>query len=283
MAVYLGQDMVTPVGGFADSDGPVFGDKTITQNGTYHASDDGYDGYESVTVDVRAEVVYDTPTIEVSSGGLITASANGKSSTSQLSTQAAKTVAPSETEQTAVASGKYTTGDVKVGAISSTYVGSGITRRTADDLTVDGPNVTAPAGYYDTEQSTAVATGSVTVNTPTVSSSGLITASASVTPGYVGGVPQSKTLQLSVQASKTITPNGSQQTAIPSGTYATGNVIVSAVPTETKTVSENGSYQPTSGKYFSSFTVNIPIQHYYTGSTDPSSSLGANGDIYLKA
>lgn len=29
-------------------------------------------------------------------------------------------------------------------------------------------------------------------------------------------------------------------------------------------------------------TGNVVIQHYYTGSTNPSSSLGENGDIYLK-
>lgn len=30
-------------------------------------------------------------------------------------------------------------------------------------------------------------------------------------------------------------------------------------------------------------TGNLVIQHYYTGSSDPSPSLGQDGDIYLKA
>lgn len=47
-------------------------------------------------------------------------------STLGLTAQAAKTVAPTESEQTVVTSGAYTTGAVKVGAISATYVGSGI-------------------------------------------------------------------------------------------------------------------------------------------------------------
>ena len=64
-----------------------------------------------------------TPTISVSSAGLITASATQtegfvvggtKSATKQLSTQAAKTVTPSTSNQTAVASGKYTTGAITV-------------------------------------------------------------------------------------------------------------------------------------------------------------------------
>lgn len=72
------------------------------------------------------EPTYDTPTITVSSGGLITASANGKSNTSQLTTQSAKTVTPSESSQTAVASGRYTTGAVTVAAIPSDYIGSAV-------------------------------------------------------------------------------------------------------------------------------------------------------------
>lgn len=64
-----------------------------------------------------------TPEISVSSGGLITASATQtggfvasgtKKATSQLTVQAAKTVTPGTSDQTAVASGRYTTGAVKV-------------------------------------------------------------------------------------------------------------------------------------------------------------------------
>lgn len=71
-----------------------------------------------------------TPSITVSSTGLISASATQtagyvaagtKSATKQLSAQAAKTITPSSSEQTAVAAGKYTTGAVKVAAIPSTY------------------------------------------------------------------------------------------------------------------------------------------------------------------
>ena len=69
----------------------------------------------------RVEVA--APTIDVSAGGLITATTEQekgyvpggtKSSTKQLTTQAAKTVTPGTTNQTAVASGRYTTGAVTV-------------------------------------------------------------------------------------------------------------------------------------------------------------------------
>lgn len=69
------------------------------------------------------EVAQATPTINVSAGGLVTASVNqaggivpagSKSATDQLATQAAKTVTPTTTAQTAVSAGVYTTGAVTV-------------------------------------------------------------------------------------------------------------------------------------------------------------------------
>lgn len=68
---------------------------------------------------------------------------------------------------------------------------------------------------------------------------------------------------LVAQASKTITPTSSEQTAVLSGRYTTGAVKVAAVPTETKTVNENGTVTPSSGKFLSSVTVSIPT---YDGS-----------------
>lgn len=81
----------------------------------------GADG--SIVTGTLPEVIQATPTISVSSGGLITASAKqsggivaagSKSTTKQLTTQGAKTVTPTTTNQTAVASGRYTTGAVQV-------------------------------------------------------------------------------------------------------------------------------------------------------------------------
>lgn len=125
-----------------------------------------------------------TPTISVNSSGLVTSSVSTSrsvtptisagyvdtgtagtitvsgSNTSQLTTQGAKTVTPNETQQTAVSSGKYVTGDVKVAAISNTYVGSGIARHDSQDLTSSGATVTAPAGYYAQAASKAIENGS---------------------------------------------------------------------------------------------------------------------------
>ena len=87
----------------------------------------GYTAHKADGSPITGEYVeptptYDTPSINVSTGGLITASANGKSNTKQLATQSAKTVTPTKSEQTAVATQTFTTGAIKVGAIPSDYI-----------------------------------------------------------------------------------------------------------------------------------------------------------------
>lgn len=80
-----------------------------------------------------SEVTQATPSISVSSSGLITASATQsggivtagtKSATKQLTTQAAKTVTPGASAQTAVSSGVYTTGAVTVAGDSNLVAGN---------------------------------------------------------------------------------------------------------------------------------------------------------------
>ena len=70
------------------------------------------------------------------------------------------TVTPSESVQTFNASSVDGYKPVTVNAISSTYVGSGITRRSSTDLTASGATITAPAGYYSAAASKSVASGS---------------------------------------------------------------------------------------------------------------------------
>lgn len=86
---------------------------------------------EKVTGTMSA-VTQATPAITInSSTGLITTtatqtagyvSAGTKSDTKQLTVQAAKTIIPTKSSQTAVASGIYTTGAVTVAAIPDTYI-----------------------------------------------------------------------------------------------------------------------------------------------------------------
>ena len=175
-----------------------------------------------------------------------------------------KTVNPSETQQSVTADSGYSgLGTVTVTAIPSNYVGTGVAQRTSSDVTMSGATVTIPTGYYGTAASKTV--GSTTHPAPTVSvntSSGLITASHTQSAGYVSGGTTSTELQLNTQEGITITPTTSAQTAVAADTYTLGAVTVAAIQTEAKTITENGTVTPSSGKYLSSVTVNVP-----TGST----------------
>ena len=179
-------------------------------------------------------------------------------------------VSPTEEEQTLSTNGLMMTSDVTVDAIPPTYIGSDIPQRTGADVSVSGATVSFPEGYYAEGESKTVQSGSATTPTggitanPTisVSDSGLISASVtkseSITPivseGYVTSgtagtitFSGSSTSQLSTQGSSTITPTKSEQTAVTSGKYTTGDVKVGPIPSQyivpegTKSIDANGT------------------------------------------
>lgn len=96
----------------------------------------------------------------------------------------------------------------------------------AGDLTVSGAGIIVPAGYYAEQVSKEVPAAAQAVPTISVSSAGLITASAAQEAGYVAAGTKSATKQLTTQAGKTVTPGTTQQTAVASGRYTTGTVYV---------------------------------------------------------
>lgn len=103
---------------------------------------------------------------------------------------------------------------------------NGIAVKTSSNMTTSGATVTAPAGYYKTAQSKSVSTATQATPSITVSSTGLITASATQSAGYVAAGTKSATSQLSAQAATTITPGTSNKTAVAAGKYTTGAVTV---------------------------------------------------------
>lgn len=122
------------------------------------------------------------------------------------------------------------------------YTGS-IETQTADALSASGDTVTVPAGYYASQATKAVSSGSATApstisgTSATVSTGSntiTLSKSVSVTPvvsaGYVasgtaGNASVSLTASVTTKAAATITPGTSNQ-EIASGTYLTGKQTI---------------------------------------------------------
>lgn len=134
---------------------------------------------------------------------------------------------------------------------------------------------------------------SVSTGTNTLTLSKQITITPYVEPGYISSgeateCSVSLTASVTTKGTATITPTKSAQT-IASGTYLTGTQTIAAIPAAYQDVTgvTASASDVVSGKDIvnSSGTVvhgSLVIQHYYTGSSAPSSSTGANGDIYLQ-
>lgn len=146
------------------------------------------------TATTPTDTITATPAIQINSAGLITATNNASksitpvvtagyvstgiagtisvngSNTLQLSTQASQTITPTEETQTAVSSGKYTTGDVFVGPISSTYVGSAIPRNDDDNIHLTDNMINVDRGYYDEDGTKIIPVGTVTSGTASITS-----------------------------------------------------------------------------------------------------------------
>lgn len=253
----------------------VSGSETKTSNGTYDVTN-------------LAELV-----VNVSGGGSPTIQS--------------LSVTPTESEQTFNNSSVDGYKPVTVEAISSTYVGSGITRRDSTDLTASSATVSVPAGYYEEAGSKSVASGSATgpsslsgssatistgTNTITLTKTG-VTTTPTVSAGYVSSATASTatvtlTASVTTKAAATYHPSTTAQ-SIASGTYLTGAQTIAAVTTTNLSASNIVSGvtikvgDSSDDDCVASVTGNVVLQNYYTGSSAPSSSLGSNGDLYLQS
>lgn len=244
----------------------------LTANGATVTAPAGY--YAEAASKSVATATQATPTVTINkTTGVVTGSATQtagyvvagtKSGTLNLTTVNGSTITPTESEQTAVAADRYTLGAVKIGAISSTYIGSDID--TDPTPTASGAVVTIPTGYYSEDTTKSVVT--TTHPDPTVSintTTGLITASHAQTAGYVSAGTTTKTSQLTTKAAATITPTESEQTAVNANVYTLGTVKVGAI---SSTYVGSGITQRSSTDLTASgATVTVPAGYYNAQAT----------------
>ena len=179
---------------------------------------------------------------------------------------------------------------VTVNPISSTYVGSGIMQRSSTDLTASGDTVTVPSGYYASQATKAVASG--TAGTPSATKGSVSNHAISVTPsvtnttGYITGGTKTGTA-VSVSASELVSGT---YTVDSSGTKDVTNYASASVPAMTLPSSTSNSGSGTFKIAVTSSTdgtlkyINIPTgynntaQHYQIDSVFQNSlSITENG------
>lgn len=216
------------------------GTKTITANGTGIS----VSGYSTVDVNV--------PT-----------SSSGEY-------QAKTGITPTESSQTITPDSGYDAlSSVQINAISSTYVGSGITRRSSTDLTASGAAVTVPAGYYSEQASKSVST----MTLPT-------SASSSATSGYASKATIGRS-------------TSNQYINIPAGyNSAGGYYTISATPNGTATapasISGSSATVSTGTNTLTltktvSVTPNVSTAGYISAGTAGNSSVSLTASVTTKA
>lgn len=223
--------------------------QTVTPTNSYHYLD-------SVTVDpIPPEYVVPSGTLSITSNGTADCTAYAavdvavSGGSPNLQTKS-KSYTPTETAQSesVTADAGYDgldTVSVSVGAISSTYVGTGITRRDSTDLTASAETVNVPAGYYENAASKSLTTVTHPSPTVNVSNTGLCTASHTQSTGYVTGSTTTAQTQIATTPATTYHPSTTNQT-ISIGRYLTGTQTITAV-----------THNLTADKIVSGFTAKI--------------------------
>lgn len=174
----------------------------------------------------------------------------------------------------------------KVAFVNGAQVTGTIVTKTASDLTASGAVVTVPAGYYASQATKSVGTGSakppasisgssatVSTGSNTLTLSKTISVTPTVTAGYVsagtaGNVSVSLTGSVTTKAAATITPGTSNQT-IAAGTYLTGaqtiagnaNLVAANIKKDVSIFGVTGSYVGGGSNNIQSYLI---TRHQYT-------------------
>ena len=291
--------------------------KTVspTESQQVVAPDTGYDNLAQVTVNAVSSTYVGSGIDRNDSTDLTASGATVTVPAGYYAEQATKSVA-SGTAGTPTAS----KGTVSNHAISVTpsvtntagYISGGTKTGTAVSVSaselVSGTKTISSSGITDVTNyaSASVAAGtakapttisgssaSVSTGTNTLTLTKTVSVTPTVTAGYISSGTAtdssvSLTASVTTKAAATITPTKSTQT-IASGTYLTGTQTIAAIPAAYQDVTgvTAAAGDVVSGKTIvdsTGATVNgsLVINKYYTGSSNPSASLGNNGDLYLK-
>lgn len=235
------------VAGSYAGEAPVLQEKTATANGEY-TPDAGYDGLSKVTVNVETGGA--EPVLQE------------------------KSIAPTESAQAVTPDVGYDgLSKVNVGAISSTYVGSGITKKAAATITPGAADQVIGAGQYLEGEQTIPGDADLTAE--------------NIRAGVeIFGVAGSYSGETPALQEKTVTPAAVQQTVQPDDGYdglskvtvaGDANLVAANIKSgvaifgvegaysgntpnlQEKSITENGTYTPDGGyDGFSSVTVNVP-------------------------